>query len=103
MSPSNTLRSRFGHPKMSNLPLTDQLLYHASHVFHGYIWVYPVLIEQVNDVRPKPFERCFRHSPDRRRPAVCTKGRLAILKAEFGRNHHIVAEWRHSFTQQFLV
>jgi len=53
-----------------DLALLDQILHRAGNVFDCHVRVYPVLIEQVDDIDPEPLERALDGFLDMFRPAV---------------------------------
>jgi len=62
-----------------------------------------MLIQQVDGVNLEPLQRSLRHCANVFRPAVQPIRRNRILEAELGRNHHILAERRHRFADNFFV
>ena len=55
---------------MLDFTLLDQVLHRAGDVFDCHVRVYPVLIEQVDDIDPEPLERALDGFLDMFRPAV---------------------------------
>src|SRR3712207_6764369 len=55
-------------------------------------------------VGPQPLQRLLGDEADPLGAAVQLAGPgIAVLPAELGGKHHLVAEWRHGLSQQFLV
>jgi len=59
MSATNGSCARFRHAKVLPLPLLNQVLHRARHVFDRYVQVHSVLIEEVNSLDLESLERGF--------------------------------------------
>src|SRR5580704_6644421 len=88
---------------MLDLALLDQLLDRASHVLHRHIGVNAMLVEQIDAVGPQPLQSGFGHFADALRPAVLALCGIAVLEAELGSDHHLVAKRLKRFAEQFLI
>ena len=64
MGATNVLGARFRQAEMFDLAFRDQLFDGARHVFHRDRRIDPVLIEEVNVVFPKTFQRSVDHLAD---------------------------------------
>ena len=89
---------------MLDLALLDQLLDRAGHVLHRHVRVDAMLVEAdrcdrsaAASERPRPPRGCA--------PAGCPGpfARIAVLEAELGGDHHLVAERRKRLAEQFLI
>ena len=70
MCATDCLHACFRKAEMLDLALLNQFLHRASHIFDRHVGINPVLIEQVDDVRPEPLERGFGDFLDVLRTAV---------------------------------
>jgi hypothetical protein len=83
----------------------NQILDGSHHVFDGHVWVNPMLIIQIDGLKPETLERGLGDLLDVLWPAIQTY-RTSIrieLVPEFGGDHHLPAERRQRFTQEFFV
>jgi len=62
-----------------------------------------VLVEKIDDIRPQPLQRGVCNCPDVFRLAIQAYIRFAALEPEFGRDHGLLTERRHSLAEQFLI
>ena len=52
---ANAIYSGFGKSKVLHLSLLYQIFYCACNVFHRNVWIYTVLIKQINTVSSQTF------------------------------------------------
>src|SRR5213594_123911 len=99
-----TAVTRFGHAEVLHLALRNQFLDRSRHVFDRHVWVDAVLIIEIDDVGPEPFQRALDALLDALGPAV-----LHLLPAgitshpELGGDHHLSAHWRQRLANQLFV
>ncbi len=70
MRPANRLCRRLRHSKVLHLAFLNQLLDGSCHLFNRDLGIYPVLIEKIDTVDSKSFERVLDALFDVLRPAV---------------------------------
>src|SRR3989440_193054 len=89
---------------MLHLALLDQVSDRSRHVFDRHVWVDPVLIVEIQDVCPEPFQRTLDALLDALGPAV-----LALLPAgitadpELGGDHHLCAHRCQRLANELFV
>src|SRR5207245_2596750 len=66
----NALGACFGQTKVLHLALLDEILHSARDILNGDIQIDAVLIEEIQRVDPKAFQRSFSNLLDVLRPAV---------------------------------
>lgn len=83
--------TRFRQPEGADLAFRNQVFDRAGHVFHRHVRIDPVLVEEVDMVRPQALEAVFDGAANEFRPAV--HGATARdIKSELGGDHHFVAD-----------
>ena len=92
MRPANRLHARFGKPPVSDLARFDQFSDRSGDLLDGHLGIDPMLVEQIDMVRPEPFQRRIGDFTNSLRPAVLRLVRVAVLKAEFCGDHHLITD-----------
>jgi hypothetical protein len=88
---------------MPDLALPDQLLNGAGDILDRHVRIDAVLVEEIDVIGLETLQRGLGHLPDALRATVEARGRVAALKAEFGRDDHLIAERGQGFAHEFLV
>ncbi len=88
---------------MLHLALLDQLFHRPGDLLHGHVGVDAVLVEKVDPVGPQARQRRVRHGPDAFGPTVLAEPGTALLKAELGGDHHLVADGLQRLADHLLV
>jgi len=57
MGAADSLGVRFRKPEVLDLACLDQVLHRASYFLNGHVWIYTMLIEQINGIDFEPAER----------------------------------------------
>ena len=78
-------------------------LCYPGDVFDRYLRIWPVLIEQIDAVRPEALKRCVGNLPDAFRSAVRGLVRVPVPEAEFGGDDHAVADWFQRLANQLFI
>src|SRR5580693_9781975 len=73
MRASDGIGPGFGQAEMPDLAGEDQVLDGSGNIFDRHSWIDPMLIKQINDIGPKPLQRCLRHFAYVLRAAVETR------------------------------
>ena len=103
MGAADRLHTRFRKSPILDLSFLDQISYCFGHFLDRYIGVNAMLVEQIDDINFKAFERTFDRLPDMHWLAVKHLFAVFNLNAEFGGNDHLSLKWCKSFTHQFFV
>src|SRR5258705_11629997 len=103
MSATNVRCASLRHTEMFDLPLLDELPDCTRHVFDRNIWVYAMLIEQIDHIGIEELQGGFSHGPDSFRLAVRTLTWYAVFEAELGCDEHLVTNGCQRFTNEFFV
>lgn len=94
---------------MGDLALPDQIGHYPGHFLHRHIGVSPVLVVEVNVIRPQPPQGIFYGGSDHCGPGIRHKGlvhrRAAHVKvdAELGGDDHLLPPRPQRGPHQFLV
>src|SRR5207247_1073483 len=94
MGSADRAHAGFGHAEVLHLALRDQLPDRARHVFDRDVGVDPMLIIEIHDVGPEPFQRTLDALPDALGATVLHLLPVLVFDAELGRDHHLPAQWR---------
>jgi hypothetical protein len=87
------------------LALTDEIPHRAGDVFDRHVWVDAVLVQKIDRVDPEPPQRPLDRVTNALRSAVepvATPAGTEVM-AEFGGNHHAMAERLQSLTHKRLI
>src|SRR4029450_10066301 len=105
MCATNRLYSRLRKPEVLHLAFLNQVLYRLRHAFDWHVGIDAVLIEQIDNIGPKSFQRSVGDFLDMLGPAIeadlLTFG--TNFETEFGGYHYLPAEWSQRFADQFFV
>src|SRR5215212_4247440 len=93
----------FGEAEVLDLALPDQLLHGAGDVLDRYVWIDPVLVEEVDAVGLQAPERLLGDPTDPLGPAVEALLRIAVLEAELRRDYDLVPERGERLAHDLLV
>ncbi len=92
---------------MPDFARLNQVFHCPRDVFHRHFGVGPVLVEQVDDLDPQPFQRSLRHALNLLRaavhPGLGTGALFAVFEPELGGDDHLAAERFQGFADQLLV
>ncbi len=92
---------------MLYLSFCDQVSHGSRHILDGHLGIYPVLIENIDDIGLQPFKRRLGNAADMFRPAVDplpARGTVLLqAETEFRRDDKLVIHSLEGFSQQFLV
>src|SRR5438270_4760878 len=105
------LHSCLGKSEVLDLALLDQLLHRSCNVFDGHIRIDTMLIEEIDHIGLKAFERSLGNLLDVLWPAVqpCRRtlhrsvGLRRYIEAELGGDHYPIAHGSECLTNQLLV
>ena len=107
MRTTNRLYPCFRKAEVPHLALLNQLLHRPGHVFDRHVRVDTVLIEEIDVLGLESLERALRDLLDVLWPTVQADPTLLTggieLEAEFGGDHHSLAEGRQGFAHELLV
>jgi hypothetical protein len=101
MRPTDCLRARLRESEIPDLALSDEIANRSGNVFDRHLWVDPVLVEQVDVVRPEPLQHLVDDLADVLRPAV-ESSRIEV-KTELRREDHLIADRLERFADEGLV
>lgn len=105
MGLADRVRTRLAQPESPYLPRDDQLLNRPGHVLDGDVRVHPVLIQQVDVVRPQPLERLVHDLLDLLRPAIQAFAQFAVLdvEPELGADQDVLPHGGQGLADQLFV
>ncbi len=104
MCPTNGGGADFRQAIVANLAFANQILQCADDIFDRHVQVNPVLIEQVDIVRPQAFQRGFRDCTNGCRTAVSADDAAVLqLEAKLGGNDQVFSIRSQGFAQQNFV
>jgi hypothetical protein len=106
MGAADGLHSRFREAEVLYFAFLDQVFYRARYVFHGDVWIYAVLVEQIDYIGVEALERGFGYRLDVLGAAIDSlRGSCGgiELEAEFGSDCYLVAERSQSFAYEHFV
>ena len=90
MRPSDCLGAGLRKPEMPDLALSNEIANRPGNVFDRHFWVDPVLVEQVDVVRPEPLQHLIDDFADVLRPTV-ESPRIEV-ETELRRDDHLIAD-----------
>ena len=100
---ADRLHTRLREAEVFDLAFRDQLFDRARDVLDRHVGIGAVLIEEIDAIGVEALQRGLGDLPDALGPAIHALGGIAVLEAELGRNHHLVAERRERFPDNDLV
>ncbi len=103
MRASDRLDTSLRHSEVLYFALLDEILHSSGDVFDRTLRIDAMLVEEIDDVGPEALQSCIRHFADTLRTAVQALLRVAILEAELGGNHHLLAERLNGLAHNFFV
>ena len=101
MRPPDGLRAGLREPEISDLALSDEIANRSCNVFDRHFWVDPVLVEQVDVVRPEPLQHLVDDLANVLRPAVESSG--IEVETELRREDHLITDRLERFADKGLV
>jgi hypothetical protein len=107
MRATDCLSTCLGKPEVLHLARLNQILYRSRNIFDGHIWVYGVLVEQVNNIDLEPLERFLGCLFDVIRLAVQateihSRDRIKI-EPELRSDYHLLTERSKRFAHKFFI
>ena len=104
MSAANRLHARFGQTEVLHLALADQVFHRTRNVFDRHVGIDTMLVEQIDAVRPEPFQRRVGYFADVLGSAIEAR-LLPVLdpEPEFRRDDHLIPNGREGFANDFFV
>jgi hypothetical protein len=91
---------------MAHFAGLDEVLDRARDVLDRHVRVHPMLVEEVDDIRPQPLQRRIGNLPDVIRPAVdptVISGCRIDPETELRRDDHLLAQGREGFADELFV
>ena len=106
MSPTDRVHTLLGKAEVFHLTLLNGFLHRAGNIFDWSIWVYAMLVEEIDGLDLEAYERCFGDPLDLLRPAFQAPLLACVgieIEPELGGDHDLAAERRQGLAHELFI